>query len=70
MGASIDGFGEEILALLRKMELRKRGSASSWEKKKKKTTVGSKFEKEFRKLECLLNYNSASIKGRTNGKSI
>ena len=52
------GFEEEILELLRKMDVRQHGE------KRKGDPVEKRCERELRKLECTINYNG---KGQIRG---
>ena len=58
LGVTTAGFEEEILELLRKMEVQQQGD------KRKGYPIETRCEKELRKLECTINYNG---KGQTRG---
>ena len=60
----IAGFEKEICALIRKIELRK-GQWLRMSGGEKRSS--SRFEREIRKLECLVNYNSSPFTTRGNG---
>ena len=64
LGMPIAGFEKEICALIRKMESRKgRGIWMLGGKKR----GSSHFEREIRKLECSVNYNSSPFTARGKG---
>lgn len=50
-----DGFEEEILALLKKNGVQKKGKSMGKESKKSSTGV-SKFERELKRLECSVSF--------------
>ena len=52
------GYEVEILNLLRKLKVRKEINNQSSAFRKRKVCL-SKFERESRKLECLVNYHKA-----------
>ena len=56
LGVTTAGFEEEILELLRKMEVQQQGD------KRKGYPTETRCERELRKLECTINYNG---KGQT-----
>ena len=56
LGVTTAGFEEEILELLRKMEVQQQGD------KRKGYQTETRCERELRKLECTINYNG---KGQT-----
>ena len=58
LGVTTAGFEEEILELLRKMEVQQQGD------KRKGYPTETRCERELRKLECTINYNG---KGQTIG---
>ena len=58
LGVTTAGFEEEILELLRKMEIQQQGD------KRKGHPIETRRERELRKLECTINYNG---KGQTRG---
>ena len=51
LGVTTAGFEEEILELLRKMEVQQQGE------KRKGYPIETRCERELRKLECTINYN-------------
>lgn len=55
VGLPIDGFEEEILQHLRRLELTKKWKVTR-QGQKKGFPVGSKFERKLQKLECHVNY--------------
>ena len=67
VGLLVDGFEEDIRALLQRLELRKKGKVLS--QVLRSILVGSKFEMEHCKLECSVNYKSNLSIGRRVGKS-
>ena len=58
LGVTTAGFEEEILELLRKMEVQQHGD------KRKGDPAETRCERELRKLECTINYNG---KGQIRG---
>ena len=58
LGVTTAGFEEEILELLRKMEVQQQGD------KRKGYPIETRCERELRKLECTINYNG---KGQIRG---
>ena len=58
LGVTTAGFEEEILELLRKMDVRQHGD------KRKGDPAETRCERELRKLECTINYNG---KGQIRG---
>ena len=58
LGVTTAGFEEEILELLRKMEVQQHGD------KRKGYPIETRCERELRKLECTINYNG---KGQIRG---
>ena len=59
LGVTTAGFEEEILELLRKMDVRQHGD------KRKGNPAETRCERELRKLECTINYNGkGQIRGR------
>ena len=58
LGVTTTGFEEEILELLRKMEVQQQGD------KRKGYPIETRCERELRKLECTINYNG---KGQIRG---
>lgn len=69
MGLPVDGFEEEILVFLRRLELCKKGKAVR-QGLKKGLLAGSKLGRELQKLECFVKCKSDLINGRRRGKSI
>lgn len=67
MGLLVDAFEEEILVLLRRLELSEKRKVMR-SRLKKSLLVGSKFEKVLRKLEYFVNYKSGTADGRRVGK--
>lgn len=61
---SVDGFEDEILALMKRMDQRMRGNTfnSGIKKKKKKRQVLGLDLREPCKLECSINYSFALAK--------
>ena len=65
---SVEGFESEILALLQRLESRKKGRSSHLGKKKVSSSR-SKFVRELHKVQCSINYDSTIGKGKRNGSS-
>ena len=58
LGVTTAGFEEEILELMRKMDIRQHGD------NRKGDPAETRCERELRKLECTINYNG---KGQNRG---
>ena len=54
LGLPVDKYEEEILSLLKKLEMRTKGKIVM-QGTKKSRVGGSKLEKRLRKLECSMN---------------
>ena len=68
LGLPILGFIKEISSLLRKLEAKK-GRGVKVSRGRRKSKSSSRLEKEIRRLECSINYDSAltAIKGKGRG---
>lgn len=69
MGFSIDGYEEEILELLRRLEIRKKKIIVG-KGQKKRAHVDLMYERKLRKLECFVTYKFDSAIGRRGDKNM
>ena len=67
LGLPLEGFEKEVDSLLRKLEAWK-GRRVVGSRGKRRSSPASQFERELQRLDCFVNYNLSSSKGRQSRK--
>lgn len=67
LGLPMEGFKKEVDSLLRKSEAQK-GRKATRSRRKRRLSPASQFEMKLRNLDCSVNYNPSSDKGRRSRK--